>query len=54
METTCSVMKHGADKAAKLRIDSAIGLNEFYSESKWKRRKLKRNVGGFILSKCFR
>ena len=24
-------MEHGVDKAAKLRIDSAIGVNEFYS-----------------------
>lgn len=49
-ETTCSVMKHGADKAAKLRIDSAIGLNEFYSDQNGKEEfvSVKRNVGGFI------
>jgi len=24
-------MEHGADRAAKIRIDSQIGVNEFYS-----------------------
>ena len=28
-----SVMKDGVENATKLRVDSAIGLNEFYSDS---------------------
>ena len=28
---TCNVMEHGVDRAAKVRIDSQIGLNEFWS-----------------------
>jgi len=45
-----TVMKDGADKAAKLRIDSAIGLNEFYSDRNGKEElvSVKRNEGGFI------
>lgn len=45
-----TVMKDGADKAAKLRIDSAIGLNEFYSERNGQEElvSVKRNEGGFI------
>lgn len=45
-----SVMKVGKDKAAKLRIDSAIGLNEFYSERNGKEElvSVKRNEGGFV------
>lgn len=47
-----SVMKDGADKAVKLRIDSALGLNEFYSDrSGGKEPELvsaKRNEGGFL------
>ena len=45
-----TVMKDGADKAAKLRIDSAIGLNEFYSDRNGEEElvSVKRNEGGFI------
>jgi hypothetical protein len=45
-----TVMKDGADKAAKLRIDSAIGLNEFYSDRNGQEElvSVKRNEGGFI------
>lgn len=43
-------MKDGADKAAKLRIDSAIGLNEFYTERNGKEElvSIKTNEGGFV------
>ena len=43
-------MKDGEDKACKLRIDSAIGLNEFYSDRNGKDELVstKRNEGGFI------
>ena len=43
-------MKDGADKAAKLRVDSAIGLNEFYSDRNRKSELVttKRNEGGFV------
>ena len=45
-----SVMKDGADKAIKLRIDSAIGLNEFYTDREGKETLVsaKRNEGGFV------
>lgn len=45
-----NVMADGADKAAKLRIDSAIGLNEFYSDRNGMEELIsaKRNEGGFI------
>ena len=45
-----SVMANGADGAAKLRIDSAIGLNEFYTERNGKEELVsaKRNEGGFV------
>ena len=45
-----SVMKDGKDKAGKLRIDSAIGLNEFYTERDGKEELVsaKRNEGGFV------
>lgn len=45
-----TIMKDGADKAAKLRIDSAIGLNEFYSDRNGEEElvSVKRNEGGFI------
>lgn len=48
--TLGSVMANGADNAAKLRIDSAIGLNEFYSDRNGKEELVsaKRNEGGFI------
>lgn len=43
-------MKDGAEKAAKLRVDSAIGLNEFYSDRNGKSELVstKRNEGGFV------
>ena len=45
-----SVMKDGADKAIKLRVDSAIGLNEFYTDRDGKETLIsaKRNEGGFV------
>ena len=45
-----SVMEHGADNATKFRIDSAIGLNEFYSDRSGKEElvSVKRNEGGFV------
>lgn len=48
--TLCNVMEHGVDKAAKVRIDSAIGLNEFYSNRNGKEElvSVKRNEGGFV------
>ena len=43
-------MKDGEDKACKLRIDSAIGLNEFFSDRNGKEELVsaKRNEGGFV------
>lgn len=45
-----SVMKNGAENAVKLRIDSAIGLNEFYTDRNGKEELVsaKRNEGGFV------
>ena len=45
-----AVMTHGADKAGKVRIDSAIGLNEFYSDRSGTEElvSVKRNEGGFV------
>ena len=45
-----SVMKHGVENAVKLRIDSAIGLNEFYTDRNGKEELVsaKRNEGGFV------
>lgn len=45
-----SVMANGKDNAVKLSIDSAIGLNEFYSDRSGKEElvSVKRNEGGFI------
>lgn len=45
-----SVMKDGKDGAAKFRIDSAIGLNEFYADRKGTEElvSVKRNEGGFV------
>ena len=45
-----SVMADGADKAVKLRIDSALALNEFYTERDGVEILVsaKRNEGGFI------
>ena len=43
-------MKDGADKAIKLRVDSAIGLNEFYTDKNGTEELVsaKRNEGGFV------
>ena len=45
-----NVMTHGKDAATKLRVDSAIGLNEFYTDRSGKEELVsaKRNEGGFI------
>ena len=45
-----SVMEHGKENATKFRIDSAIGLNEFYSDRSGKEEliSVKRNEGGFV------
>lgn len=45
-----ATMEVGAENAVKLRIDSAIGLNEFYSEKNGKEElvSVKRNEGGFV------
>lgn len=45
-----SVMQDGKDVATKLRIDSAIGLNEFYTDRSGKEELVsaKRNEGGFV------
>lgn len=45
-----SVMEHGKDNAGKVRIDSAIGLNEFYSDRNGKTElvSVRRNEGGFV------
>ena len=45
-----SVMKVGKENAAKLRVDSAIGLNDFYSDRNGTEElvSVKRNEGGFI------
>lgn len=45
-----TVMGDGADKAVKVRVDSALGLNEFYSTKDGKDELVvaKRNEGGFI------
>ena len=47
---TCNVVEHGVDKAAKLRIDSQIGLNEFFSNRSGNEElvSVKRNEGGFV------
>ena len=47
---TCNVIDHGVDKAAKVRIDSQIGLNEFFSNRNGTEElvSVKRNEGGFI------
>lgn len=45
-----TVMTDGADNATMLRVDSAIGLNEFYSDRSGKEElvSVKRNEGGFV------
>lgn len=47
---TSTIMGGGKENAAKVRIDSAIGLNEFYSDRSGKEELVstKRNSGGFI------
>ena len=48
--TVGSIMKNGKENAAKLRIDSAVDLNEFYSDKSGKEEliSVKRNEGGFV------
>jgi len=48
--TIGTVMANGKDKAGKVRIDSAIGLNEFYSDRNGTTELVstKRNEGGFV------
>jgi hypothetical protein len=45
-----SVMANGKDNAVKLRIDSALGLNEFYTDRNGEEELVsaKRNEGGFV------
>lgn len=45
-----TVMKDGADAATKVRIDSAIALNEFYTDRNGAEElvSVKRNEGGFV------
>ena len=45
-----TVMANGKDAAVKLRIDSALGLNEFYSDRNGTEElvSVKRNEGGFV------
>ena len=45
-----SIMGDGKDKAVKIRIDSALALNEFYTERDGKEELVsaKRNEGGFV------
>ena len=47
---TCNVMEHGIDRAAKVRIDSQVGLNEFISNRNGAEELVsaKRNEGGFV------
>ena len=48
-KTTKSIMEHGKDEANLVRIDSAIGLNEFYADRNGQEELVsaKRNEGGF-------
>lgn len=48
--TVGTIMKDGKDKAGKVRIDSALGLNEFYTDRNGKEELVsaKRNEGGFV------
>ena len=45
-----TVMANGKENAGKVRVDSAIGLNEFYSDRSGKEELVsaKRNEGGFV------
>ena len=47
-----NVMNDGKSKAGKVRIDSALGLNEFYSDRNGEEElvSVKRNEGGFVHS----
>ena len=47
-----TIMANGKDKAGKVRVDSAIGLNEFYSDRNGQEELIsaKRNEGGFVSS----
>lgn len=47
---TCNVVEHGVDRAAKIRIDSQLGLNEFYSNRNGTDELVSqmRNEGGFV------
>ena len=48
---TCNVIEHGADRVAKIRIDSQVGLNEFWSTRNNPEGEVVsqiRNEGGFI------
>ena len=49
-KTVGTVMDNGKDNAGKVRIDSAIGLNEFYSDRNGEEELVsaKRNEGGFV------
>lgn len=43
-----TVMNGGVDQATKVRIDSAIGLNEWYDKKDYQLISIKENSGGFI------
>ena len=45
-----SYMEHGIEKAVKLRIDAAFGLNEFYTDENGQEKLVssKRNIGSFV------
>lgn len=43
-----SVMEHGKEYAGKVRIDSAIALNEWYDRQSGELVSVKRNEGGFV------
>lgn len=45
-----SIMESGKENAVKLRVDSALGLNDFYTDRNGKEEfvSVKRNEGGFI------
>jgi DNA-binding transcriptional regulator YhcF (GntR family) len=49
-ERLYNVMKHGADKASMVSVDTTIGLNEFYSNRNGQEELVsaKRNEGGFV------
>lgn len=45
-----SVMEHGKENAVKIKCDTAVGLNEFYTDRNGKEElvSVKRNEGGFV------